>query len=174
MNSSYIALTDFNTNRGETSPLKLTGKIMPINEADKKEVPKKPLLRGDRGKFAKKPISGPATAIENAIAIVSKEVDKYSLTKPLIESNNKEKTLPEEVPFDFKKSEEITDPAPQLIESIEFKKGINTLKICLLKLPNRTYRIKVFLNDTHEVRPISCVGFLQADTFWKLIKGLVQ
>ena len=60
-----------------------------------------------------------------------------------------------------------------VIESIEFLRGKDTMKIVLLKRHNRMYRIQIFLNDS-EIRPNTYTGASSAMAFWNLLKGSLK
>lgn len=59
----------------------------------------------------------------------------------------------------------------ELIESVNFKNGENTLSIRFSKKHNRMFRIQVFLNDNLEIRPVTYTGANTGYTFWNLLKG---
>lgn len=60
-----------------------------------------------------------------------------------------------------------------VIESIEFLRGKDTLKIVLLKRHNRMYRIQIFLNES-EIRPNTYTGASSALAYWNLLKGSLK
>jgi hypothetical protein len=62
----------------------------------------------------------------------------------------------------------------KLIESIDFINGNNKLSIKFSKKHNRMYRIQIFLNDDHEVRPVTYSGASTGTTFWNLLKGILR
>lgn len=62
----------------------------------------------------------------------------------------------------------------ELIESIEFKNGENTLTIRFSKKHNRMFRIQVFLNDVSEIRPVTYTGASTGYSFWNLLKGSLK
>jgi hypothetical protein len=59
----------------------------------------------------------------------------------------------------------------ELIESVNFKNGENTLSIRFSKRHNRMFRIQVFLNENLEIRPVTYTGANTGYTFWNLLKG---
>lgn len=61
-----------------------------------------------------------------------------------------------------------------LIDSVEFLKGKNKLTIRFSKRNNRMFRIQVFLNDKHEVRPVTYTGSSTGYAFWNLLKGALK
>lgn len=62
----------------------------------------------------------------------------------------------------------------ELIESLDFMNGNNKLSIRFSKKHNRMYRIQVFINDEHEVRPVTYSGATTGVTFWNLLKGVLN
>lgn len=56
------------------------------------------------------------------------------------------------------------------LDSIEFKNGKNTLSIRFSKKHNRMYKVQVFLNEKHEVRPTTHNGYGIAHSFWEMLK----
>ena len=58
----------------------------------------------------------------------------------------------------------------ELIESMDFKNGENTLQIRFSKKNNRMFRIQIFLNDQDEIRPVTYNGSSTAYSFWNLLK----
>lgn len=58
-----------------------------------------------------------------------------------------------------------------VIDSIDFKNGENTLSIKFIQNYNRTYRIQMFLNDKIEIRNVTYSGNNTANNFWSLLKG---
>lgn len=60
-----------------------------------------------------------------------------------------------------------------VIESIEFARTKDTLKIVLLKRHNRMYRIQIFLNDS-EIRPNTYTGASSALAYWNLLKASLK
>ncbi len=61
-----------------------------------------------------------------------------------------------------------------LIDSMEFLNGENKLTIRFSKKHNRMFRIQVFLNDKHEVRPVTYTGSSTGYAFWNLLKGALK
>ena len=61
-----------------------------------------------------------------------------------------------------------------LIESIDFKNGENTLSIRFSKRHNRMFRIQVFLNNKNEIRPVTYTGASTGYSFWALLKGAMN
>ena len=62
----------------------------------------------------------------------------------------------------------------ELIESLDFMNGPNKVSIRFSKKHNRMYRIQIFINDEHEVRPVTYSGASTGTTFWKLLKGVLK
>lgn len=62
----------------------------------------------------------------------------------------------------------------ELIDSLEFKNGENTLTIRFSKKHNRMFRIQVFLNDKSEIRPVTYTGASTGYAFWNLLKGALN
>jgi hypothetical protein len=62
----------------------------------------------------------------------------------------------------------------EIIDSIEFKKGSNTLKIVFKKQHNRSFRIQIFMNEETEIRPVTYTGSSTASSFWNLLKGSLK
>jgi hypothetical protein len=61
-----------------------------------------------------------------------------------------------------------------IVDTIEFKNGENTLKIALVKKDLRMFRIQIFLNDLMEIRPVTYTGANPAMTMWNLLKQAVK
>ncbi len=62
----------------------------------------------------------------------------------------------------------------ELIDSLEFKNGPNTLSIRFSKKHNRMFRIQVFLNEDNEIRPVTYAGARTGYTFWQLLKAALK
>lgn len=62
----------------------------------------------------------------------------------------------------------------ELVESVDFMNGPNKLSLRFSKKHNRMYRIQIFLNDEHEVRPVTYSGASTGTTFWNLLKGVFK
>lgn len=73
-----------------------------------------------------------------------------------------------------KPEKEIKEKNSNVIDSIEFKKGFNTISINLIKKSNRMYTIKVLLNESIEIRPTTYQGSSAANTFWQLLTGALK
>lgn len=58
----------------------------------------------------------------------------------------------------------------EILDEIKFSSGENELTIRFIKRANRTYRVKVFLNDEMEIRPATYTGASTAEPFWNLLK----
>jgi len=74
-----------------------------------------------------------------------------------------------DIPEQVEKSKDL-----ELIDSIEFKNGENTLTIRFSKKHNRMFRIQVFLNETSEIRPVTYTGASTGYAFWNLLKGALK
>lgn len=86
-------------------------------------------------------------------------------------------SLPQEEPgesIDIPQVVEDKTKELELIESIVFKNGENTLTIRFSKKHNRMFRIQVFLNDTSEIRPVTYTGASTGYSFWNLLKGALK
>jgi hypothetical protein len=75
--------------------------------------------------------------------------------------------------------ESIKNPIPgqkelDLIETLNFKNGENTLSIRFSKKHNRMFRIQIFLNDKTEIRPVTYTGASTGYGFWNLLKGSLK
>lgn len=106
--------------------------------------------KGDIATKPKKPRVAPA--IEPSIEPPTRQ--QVSLQE------DKENPLAPVAPHDFK-----------LLESIEFEFGKNKLSLQFLAKNNRQRCIKVYLNDTHEIRPVTYNGTGTGHAFWQLLKG---
>lgn len=58
----------------------------------------------------------------------------------------------------------------EIIESIDFKNGENTLSIRFSKKHNRMFRIQVILNGENEIRPVTYTGSSTGISFWNFLK----
>lgn len=58
----------------------------------------------------------------------------------------------------------------ELLESIDFKNGKNTLSLRFSRRFNRMYRVQIFLNNTLEIRPATFSGSATGVSFWNLLK----
>lgn len=99
--------------------------------------------------------------LQNLHTLVTETIDntlKETMNSPQVEEMTKEKK-PEEL---------------ELIETIDFKNGENTLSIRLSKKHNRMFRIQVFLNDESEIRPVTYTGASTGYSFWNLLKGALK
>jgi hypothetical protein len=67
-----------------------------------------------------------------------------------------------------------SDIGNQLIESLDFSDGKNSIKILLSKRSNRMYRIQVVLNGDTEIRNSTFTGSTPALAFWKLLKNSLK
>ena len=76
---------------------------------------------------------------------------------------------PQEVKEDFEEKKPL-----EIVDSMEFKNGENTLTIRFSRKDNRMYRIQVFLNDDTEIRPVTYSGASTGNSFWKLLKGALK
>lgn len=92
-------------------------------------------------------------AVETVNKIIKESMDSQAEQVPAIEEDTK---------------------SLELIESIEFKNGENTLTIRFSKKHNRMYRIQVFLNNQTEVRPVTYTGANTGYAFWNLLKGALK
>ena len=61
-----------------------------------------------------------------------------------------------------------------IVESLDFFRGENKLSIRFTKKHNRMFRIQIFMNDEHEVRPVTYSGSTTGVTFWNLLKGILK
>ena len=78
-------------------------------------------------------------------------------------------------PVQFNEEEtEIDEKKLELMDSIPFKNGKNTLTIKYSKRNNRQFRIQIFLNDECEIRPVTYTGSQTGNAFWGLIKGVMK
>lgn len=80
------------------------------------------------------------------------------------------------ITLDAPKVEPVTEEVKdlELIESLDFINGPNKLSIRFSKKHNRMFRIQIFLNDEHEVRPVTYSGATTGNTFWNLLKGVLK
>lgn len=62
----------------------------------------------------------------------------------------------------------------ELIESIDFKNGKNTLSIRFSRRHNRMFRVQIFLNGTNEIRPVTYTGATTGYAFWNILRGLIK
>lgn len=62
----------------------------------------------------------------------------------------------------------------ELIETIDFKNGDNTLSIRFSRRHNRMFRIQIFLNNENEIRPVTYTGASTGYAFWNLLKGALK
>lgn len=90
-------------------------------------------------------------------------------TDKILEETMKTPVVEEEVKPVAEESKDL-----ELIESLDFINGPNKLSIRFSKKHNRMFRIQVFLNDEHEVRPVTYSGATTGTTFWNLLKGVLK
>lgn len=114
--------------------------------------------------FAKGNLKGKSTGTQEGDES-DQEVEKQEIAQP--EASSEEIGAP---PEGLGKE----DPTTKIIDSVSFLNGKNNLKIVLSQKKNRTFRIQIFLNDTQEIRPITCSGNSTALTFWNLLKGSLK
>jgi len=62
----------------------------------------------------------------------------------------------------------------EIVDRIQFENGENTLDILLIKLPNRLYRIQIFLNGKTEIRPVTYTGNSAASAYWNLLRDKLK
>ena len=62
----------------------------------------------------------------------------------------------------------------ELIETLDFKNGENSLSIRFSKKHNRMFRIQVFLNGVSEIRPVTYTGASTGYGLWNLLKGSLK
>lgn len=106
--------------------------------------------RDKSGKFDRKILDNARTETINPREIMTDSVDKIVIDQVLEKSGL------------------------DLIESIQFKNGENTLTINFSKKHNRMFRIQVFLNDKYEVRPVTYTGSSTGYAFWNFLKGALK
>jgi len=61
-----------------------------------------------------------------------------------------------------------------LLEEIQFVNGKNILSMQYYEKNNRQRCIKVYLNDEHEIRPVTYNGAGTGHAFWQLLKGAMK
>lgn len=105
-------------------------------------------------------------AIEFQLPKQGMETLQHTL-KETMNTEQEEATPPKEEPKEEPKDLE-------LIDSLEFKNGENTLTIRFSKKHNRMFRIQVYLNDESEIRPVTYTGASTGYAFWKLLKGALK
>lgn len=88
-------------------------------------------------------------------AIVEPKKETVARFNPIVENEKTE--------IGNKKSNEI-------IDSLEFIRGKDTLTLQISKKSNRSYRIQIFLNEDVEIRNSTFAGSSPAMSFWNLIK----
>ena len=60
------------------------------------------------------------------------------------------------------------------METIDFVNGENKIKIILYKTPNRMFKVKIFLNEMTEIRPLSFQSHPLAMGYWNLLKKSIK
>lgn len=61
-----------------------------------------------------------------------------------------------------------------LLEEVQFVNGKNILSMRYYEKNNRQRCIKVYLNDEHEIRPVTYNGAGTGHAFWQLLKGAMK
>lgn len=102
------------------------------------------------------------------VAVVEEEISEVFSDKPDKNKSYKLKSAEMNVQ---KPEKEIKEKNSTLIDSMEFKRGSDTISINLIKKRNRMYSIKVMLNNRIEIRPATYQGSSAANTFWQLLTG---
>lgn len=96
-------------------------------------------------------------------------LERIDESKPV---NYEQPTVPKD---GFQESAPLTaSPENEIVESITFADGPNTLKIVLSKRHNRMYRLQVFLNGDTEIRPSTYTGASMAYNYWNLLKNSLK
>ncbi len=73
---------------------------------------------------------------------------------------------------DFEKK--FNELAYTLIDSLDFENGKDKISVKFLKKGNNSFRIQIFLNGKHEVRPTTYNGSRMAFAYWDLLKGTLE
>lgn len=63
------------------------------------------------------------------------------------------------------------DESSVIVETLEFSDGKNSLKVHLVKKPNRLFSMQILINDKTEIRPVTYSGASMAYAYWDLLKG---
>jgi hypothetical protein len=144
-----------------------------------KTIGRKNAPRDKKGKFDKEIIPIKMKKVKKAELTDSSE----SINVPYVETNNlllnsdlnpKEKNWDDLVKHTEIDEDEKKDMELEPIDAIEFLNGKNKLTIRFSKRHNRMFRIQVFLNNTHEVRPVTYTGSSTGYAFWNLLKGALK
>jgi hypothetical protein len=113
-------------------------------------------------------------------AIINNLKEPMNITDEILKENmntpNKIATRESVIKLEETKVDPVTEEAKELelIESLDFMNGPNKLSIRFSKKHNRMFRIQIFLNDEHEVRPVTYSGASTGVTFWNLLKGVLR
>lgn len=149
----------------------------PFPSGSKRAKPKDGLLDAPGSKSG---IEGRVVAPRPQSSIVEEtKGGKKDLTKtPTLEASAINETLKENIDSPQVEPEKkvVDDEAKslELIDSLEFKNGENTLTIRFSKKHNRMFRIQVFLNGESEIRPVTYTGASTGYAFWNLLKGSLK
>jgi hypothetical protein len=60
------------------------------------------------------------------------------------------------------------------LDAIVFTNGNNTLKMTFRQKDNRICNMKIYLNDTTEIRPVTYNGLHTGKTYWNLLKASLK
>lgn len=146
----------------------------PTSKGGKRGRPKKHLLAPSGREVSG---DGGVIAPSDKLSPVMPEIEKISLNESLtkiLDDIAKDTVTKEEIdnPMSDKENEETKDL--ELIESIEFENGKNVLSIRFSKKHNRMFRIQIYLNNEHEIRPVTYTGAHTGYSFWNFLKGALK
>lgn len=173
-------------NDSEGSQLKNRGR--PRNTEDRqgkleREVlASKRLARDDKGKFVAEKVEEKIAHVKAKVVHIEPAPDLGYSKRFLPDDDDSPEppfgnvTFTSNVPVQDEKKEvdEFANLPDPIVESLKFTLHDNQLKIVLKKLPNRNYRVQIFLNDTIEIRPTTYTGHVPAMAYWNLLKGALE
>ncbi len=160
------------------------------NEGEKSKPRGKPFEKGNkRGKATRKVLddSGRESSVEGGVVaphplVITthrltdeikqvKQVDQ-NITNITPEILNESVECAEEKIDQIQTKEDLKDL--ELIDSLDFINGPNTLSIRFSKKHNRMFRIQIFLNGDNEIRPVTYAGARTGYAFWNLLKAALK
>jgi hypothetical protein len=113
-------------------------------------------------------------ALKQNIKTCSNEKDSYINAAEKFINDLHNQILTESIEIEEKEINKEKTKDLEMIESIDFKNGENTLSIRFSKRHNRMFRIQVFLNNENQIRPVTYTGASTGYAFWNLLKGALK
>lgn len=62
----------------------------------------------------------------------------------------------------------------EVVDSMDFCNGENLLSVRLMRRPNRSHSVQIFMNGETEIRNVTYNGAKGALAYWNLLKGSLK